>query len=111
MDPLAGLPFTDTMSPMAMNVMKFLTFGVSDVGNVTSLDGSARSSIYTTPFSHSISKVATRGACAQARPKATAQKTAVRVRFQFLVIIFPCETDLPPHHLVVRSYRHRGALD
>src|SRR5260370_21981328 len=89
--PLAGLPFTDTMSPMKMFVMKFLIFPVTILGDVASLEGSARSLTYPTKFSASMSKVANCGVCAHACPKATAQKAAVRMRFHLLVVIFMVE--------------------
>src|SRR5437867_13048922 len=42
-EPLAGLPFTDTMSATPMNGMKFLIFVLTMLGDVASLEGSARS--------------------------------------------------------------------
>jgi len=79
---------------MKLLVMKFLIFPVTILGDIASLEGSARSLTYPTKFSASMSKVANCGVCAHACTKATAQKAAVRMRFHLLVVIFMVEMSL-----------------
>ena len=61
--PLAGLPFTETISPIYMNGMKLLeTIGGAIPGELASLEGSETSSRYVTAFWTRISRIVA-GSC------------------------------------------------
>jgi hypothetical protein len=55
--PLAGLPFTETMSSMIIIGSNVLMLALAGAGTVANLELSATSPKYTTPFSNSISKI------------------------------------------------------